>query len=127
MIGFDQWAEEYRILGLADKTRKDDDEEIVLLSQVISHTCNIGYEMQRNVRLMSFNGVSVQNLRHLGELISSSAQKLEANNTDGSTLPFVFEFSGGQVIVLDGYASIRAQNQVINSSRYLNVFIYNLS
>jgi S1-C subfamily serine protease len=112
MTDFDQWSEEYKLLGDADTTRKYEDEEVVLLSQVISHTCNIGYEMQRNTRLLAFNGIQVKNLKHLNSLIIAAGRKQSADALGSVRLPFVFEFAAGQVIVLDGIAALAAQEQI---------------
>lgn len=113
MINFDAWSEEYKLLSLADSTRKEIGQEIVLLSQVISHACNIGYEMQRNTRLLSFNGTPVKNLKHLYSMIQTAKNAHKKLKSKEKSLPFVFEFSEGQVIVLDGEAALNAQTQVI--------------
>ena len=118
MIEFDRWSEEYKVLALAESTSPSEGEEVVLLSQVLSNPCNIGYEMQRNTRLLSFNGNVVKNLKHLYSLIEKSEIDMtaSANNHAGSSdeikAPFVFEFSGGQVIVMDGKAAIEAREQI---------------
>jgi PDZ domain-containing secreted protein len=120
MQNFDVWAEEFKLLALADATCKTEGEEVVLLSQVISHPCNIGYEMQRNTQLLKFNGVAVKNLKHLYDMIYKSKPDtlttLDSNSrediTESARIPFVFEFSGGQVIVMDGPAALSAQEQV---------------
>jgi hypothetical protein len=115
MQNFDAWSEEYKLLALSDSTCKEVDEEIVVLSQVISHACNIGYEMQRNLRLLSFNGVLVKNLKHLYSMIQTAkiAVGVKSAVKGDKNFPFVFVFSEGQVIVLDGEAALNAQDQVL--------------
>ena len=112
MVNFDDWTEELQILSLTDSTCKFEDEEVVLLSQVISHNCNIGYEMQRNIKLVTFNGHTIRNLKHLSFLIQETVNQHLKTNDSNSALPFYFEFSGGQVIVLDGFRALKAQEQV---------------
>ena len=121
---FDLWSDEFQILSKADSTEKKENEEIVLLSQVISHRCNIGYETQRNMQLHSFNGIPVENLSHLQKLkleAYSSIQK--SDRTDTACDSFIFQFSNGQLIVLESAATITAQEQVktndlLTSNRY---------
>merc|ERR1711871_1111307 len=105
------WSEEYKILGHVDRPIQRSDEEIVLLSQVISHTCNIGYEMQRNAWLLSFNGRPVNNLLHLNDMIHSAFKNMDKSR-ESEDFPLVFEFSGGNVIVLDGHAALAAQDEI---------------
>ena len=44
------------------------DQEVVLLSQVLAHSCNIGYETQRNLVLSKCNGELVRSLKHLKQV-----------------------------------------------------------
>ena len=143
------WAQEFKILSLADTMQQEADEEVVLLSQVIAHNCNIGYEMYKNLHLKAFNSVKVKNLRHLKTLLdtleadstistssSTTAKKVSKSSSsktsaiastsnsvisvDGDKsgkkplLPksMVFEFTNGQIIVLDGNQAFRAQAQI---------------
>ena len=145
------WAQEFKILSLADTMQQEADEEVVLLSQVIAHNCNIGYEMYKNLHLKAFNSVKVKNLRHLKTLLdtletetsnSSSGKKgnksstsktntIDSTSSSGEStgsgnsvdsdksskkplLPksMVFEFTNGQIIVLDGNQAFRAQAQI---------------
>jgi hypothetical protein len=94
------WAEEFRIISLVDNKQQKEGEEIVLLSQVIAHACNIGYETHRNLRLVSFNGQKVENLAQLKKDIEKAKTSL------------VFEFSNGQVLVLDSKAALNAREQI---------------
>jgi hypothetical protein len=140
-----RWAQEFKILALADTMQREADEEVVLLSQVIAHSCNIGYEMYKNLQLKAFNGVPVKNLKHLKSLLdvleathgsgsSSTSSSSASSSSAGSktkvvgkaakegkgTTPsttnkpssLVFEFSNGQIIVMDGAGAIRAKDQI---------------
>jgi hypothetical protein len=77
--------------------------EVVLLSHVMSHKCNIGYETNRNLRLLRLNGETVRSLSHLAALVRGC----------GGANSLVFEFSTGQIMVLDAAAAERAQEQVV--------------
>lgn len=96
------WAEEFRLISLIDKKQQKEGEEVVLLSQVIAHACNIGYETHRNLRLVSFNGKHVVNLAQLKKDIEKAKTSL------------VFEFCNGQVLVLDSKAAMNAREQICN-------------
>jgi hypothetical protein len=112
-------------------------EEVVMLSQVIAHSCNIGYEMNKNLQLKSFNSVSIKNLKHLKDLIdafSEEEMKMKAEKegvkegekgskiskkkasssvpSDGVASAMLFEFTNDQVVVLDGSDAVDAKDQV---------------
>jgi len=119
MVDFEGWAEEFRILSLSDNSCKEKDEEIVILSQVISHSCNIGYETYRNMALKSFNDVTVKNLKHLKSLIDEAASMSKKQSSaaakragEGLQTPLVFEFSSNQVIVLEAEKAFAAQREI---------------
>ena len=117
-----------------------------MLSQVIAHSCNIGYEMNKNLHLKSFNNIKIKNLKHLKQLIDEFERKKNTKNTkktikrtkssklieidkkdnsnsdSNSTIvdnsnneesAMVFEFTNGQIVVLDGKEAIEAKDQVI--------------
>lgn len=81
------------------------EQEVVLLSQVIAHSCNVGYERNRNLRLLTVNGESITNLRHLHSFLQTTADRKDVSS-------LVFEFSNGQVMVLDKKSATVAQEQV---------------
>lgn len=59
------------------------DEEVVLLSQVISHNCNIGYELCRNLQLKFINGIRVVNLKQLKQIIDSATNEALSEKISG--------------------------------------------
>ncbi|CAE8611459.1 unnamed protein product [Polarella glacialis] len=75
----EKWRKE-RCNGLSEliesKARESHDEQVVVLSYVLAHTVNLGFQDVRNARLRSFvvDGcpVRVRNLRHLEELVQAS-------------------------------------------------------
>ena len=74
------YAELFKMLSLADSMENIAEEEIVILSQVIAHSCNIGYETAKNLHLKTFNGIHVKNLKHLKQMIDDIA-KVESIST----------------------------------------------
>ena len=111
MGGYEQWGDEFKLLALAQESKMDDIEEVVLLSQVISHSCNIGYETYRNLHLKSFNGERVRSLRHLKALVDELEGKAKCENI-GKDACITLEFANGQIIVLDEKAAVGAQEQI---------------
>lgn len=136
-------------------------QEVVMLSQVLAHTCNIGYEKMRDVVLSKYNGRRIINLRHLKNLIEEdhdyySEQAISSNDdvelynnnfsmpagielkkmtsttkatsrktqrkskpnpssSRGSTAKseqMVFEFSGGQIVVLSRKNALEAREHL---------------
>lgn len=114
-----KWRKE-RCNGLSElmesKEREFDDEQVVVLSYVLAHTVNLGFQDVRNARLRSFTvggeAVRVRNLRHLSELL------------DASTGPYlVFElFARGaglrpDVIILKSEAVAAAEAGLLKRNR----------
>jgi hypothetical protein len=111
-------------------------EEVIVLSQVLAHNANIGYETYKNLHLKSLNGVPVKNLKHLKSLIDSIAKssgedvsgsggsgsaegkakkastKKGAKGRGAGANMMVFEFSNGQMVVIDTAEAFSAQQQV---------------
>ncbi|KAI5068576.1 hypothetical protein GOP47_0016921 [Adiantum capillus-veneris] len=46
-------------------------QEMVLLSQVLAHSVNIGYEDLCHIQALRFNGTKIQNMQHLAQLVDS--------------------------------------------------------
>lgn len=113
MRDFESWTEEYRLLSLADAPQQEKGEEVVVLSQVIAHTCNIGYESIRNMHLKKFNGEVVKNLKQLKTLIDDTYRRGMGKRGGAKKLaPLVFEFHTGIVVVLEAAAALAAQTQI---------------
>jgi hypothetical protein len=94
----DAWGDYYsdsvsHLLGLVHEPLKQRGDEVVVLSQVLAHKSNLGYEHLMDLHLIEFNGVEVRCLRHLQQMI------------DESTEPFMsFQFSPketGRLVVMD--------------------------
>jgi S1-C subfamily serine protease len=56
-------------------------QQIIILSQILSHELTTGYEVIAFLRLMEFNGKEVLNLEHLAEMLDQVA--LHCENPDG--------------------------------------------
>ena len=106
MDNYEEWGEEFKLLALAQEAKKEEGEEIVLLSQVISHSCNVGYETYRNMQLKTYNGVKVKSMKHLKELFGKSNAVAEVQARGDDYITLVFE--NGQVVVLEEPAAVHA-------------------
>eukprot|EP01042_Synura_sphagnicola_P002483 gene2483-2985_t len=118
MAHLDGWSEQFRVLALVGDTQSVAGEEAVILSQVIVNECNVGYETLRNLLLKSFNGHRVLHLRQLKRLVDEAMARV---STSSEKIPMVFEFSSGNLVVVDGLAALRSQEQVgpITNAIYL--------
>lgn len=87
-------------------------EEVVLLSQVIAHHCNIGYESYSNMHLTKFNGENITNIRQLKDRIEELKLRIFSDNTSEKDQYLVFEMSNGRIVVIDAKAAFEAQDQV---------------
>jgi S1-C subfamily serine protease len=105
MDDFELWADEYRLLALADTVKTRPDEEVVMLAMVIAHNCNIGYEKFSNHQLLKFNGEEVRSLRHLKQVVDTA----KASGCE----QLVFEFTSGRFLVLDAKAAFAAQEEIL--------------
>eukprot|EP00929_Paragymnodinium_shiwhaense_P080243 TRINITY_DN41831_c0_g1_i1.p1 TRINITY_DN41831_c0_g1~~TRINITY_DN41831_c0_g1_i1.p1 ORF type:complete len:556 (+),score=134.22 TRINITY_DN41831_c0_g1_i1:72-1739(+) len=102
---------------MESKARDFSDEQIVVLSYVLAHTVNLGFQDVRNSRLRSVvvKGVSqrVRNLKHMAELIDSSEDdsviRLELAARGSGFLP--------GVIVLDRKACKDAEDTILKRNR----------
>ena len=87
----------------------------MILSQVLAHNCNIGYENNRNMVIRSFNGEIVKSLKHLKSMLDTYLEQIQmsaSSNNSISNSNLVFECTNGMVLVLDGIASVEAQKQI---------------
>lgn len=111
---FDDWAFELETLALTGREKSDPSAEVVILSQVLSHTCNIGYETIRNLRAVRLNGEEVLSLAQMQAVVREATSE-----------SLVFEFSTGQVIVLDRAHAMAATDQVPRSicSMYMHDYV----
>lgn len=121
------WSQELRLLSMVEKYCDEPKQEIVLLSQVLSHSCNVGYENFQNMVLKEFNGIPIKNLKQLKDLVDSCLAKTPKNRQNqGQNMglqddlekvednwePMVFEFANGVVAVLDTELAEKAQKEL---------------
>lgn len=65
----------------ASKRQKYIDEDIVILSQILSHEINMGYDNQVYSQVVAVNGTTVRNLRHLAEQICTFVHTQDIQDT----------------------------------------------
>lgn len=95
--------------------KKEKDEQVVILSQVLACDATLGYDDLFNVRVRSFNGTAVRNLAHLAAMVEAAVgAAVDAADSDSDTSPsssparfLRFDLDYDEVIVLDA-ASVPA-------------------
>lgn len=64
-----------KLLALLLHTHKrDSDQQVVVLNQVLACEATLGYEDQHNLQVLRFNGAEVRNLRHLAEMAAACTE-----------------------------------------------------
>jgi len=104
-----QWGKQWdrkapvRLCDLAiNSDLKHPDQQIVLLSQVLVHDVNTGYQHTTNIQVHKFNGVEIQNLQHLVSLVE---------NCRDSYVRFDLEFQ--RVVILDHQLAQQATSEIL--------------
>ncbi|KAJ3669654.1 hypothetical protein LUZ60_011604 [Juncus effusus] len=77
-------------------------EQIVILSQVLAHDVNVGYDDMENQQVVKFNGTAIKNIYHLAHLVDSCKDKY-----------FIFEFEENFLAVLDREESASASPHIL--------------
>ncbi|CAM9441847.1 unnamed protein product [Laminaria digitata] len=90
------------LLSVAEHgVRQGGDDNVVIMTQVLAHEVNVGYEGMSNMQLLEFNGERVKSLEHLVRL------------ADANTDPFLrFDLFRNRVVVLDAAAVPTATAQI---------------
>ncbi|KAJ3340420.1 hypothetical protein HDU93_007027 [Gonapodya sp. JEL0774] len=83
-------------------------QELVLLSQVLAHDSNVGYDFVGNIALTKVNGVMVQNLKHAVQLIEKGIEEGQGAGDDDFSRYVRLDFANSTIIILD--AKVTAQN-----------------
>ena len=96
--------------------------EVVVLTQVLAHRANLGYEHLTNKVLHSFNSERVTSLAHLSELISGAYVGCRGgNSSSGSCSHLRFEFApSDNVVVLEIEAAKAATDEVCDENSVSN-------
>ncbi|KAH7434289.1 hypothetical protein KP509_06G009600 [Ceratopteris richardii] len=61
-------------------------QEMILLSEVLAHSVNIGYEDISHLRALRFNGIKLRNMQHLAQLVDSCKNPFMKFELEHSTL-----------------------------------------
>uniref|UniRef100_A0A0A8YYB5 Protease Do-like PDZ domain-containing protein n=1 Tax=Arundo donax TaxID=35708 RepID=A0A0A8YYB5_ARUDO len=77
-------------------------EQIVIVSQVLAHEVNIGYEHMGNQQVMKLNGTVIKNIHHLAHLVDTCNDKF-----------LTFEFEDDFLVVLDGEEANAASSDIL--------------
>ncbi|CAN6336326.1 unnamed protein product [Urochloa humidicola] len=77
-------------------------EQIVIVSQVLAHEVNIGYEHMGNQQLIKLNGTAVKNIHHLAHLLDTCKDKF-----------LTFEFEDDFLVVLNREEATAASSDIL--------------
>ncbi|AQK42137.1 Protease Do-like 2, chloroplastic-like [Zea mays] len=77
-------------------------EEIVIVSQVLAHEVNIGYEHMGNQQVMKLNGTTIKNIHHLAHLVDTCKDKF-----------LTFEFEDDFLVVLHREEADAASSDIL--------------
>jgi hypothetical protein len=73
----------------------------VVLTEILDHDVNLGYEIFGRQQIVQFNGVPIINLAHLAQMVDAT--------TEGE---MVFMMDRGEIIVLDAPAAHKATGDI---------------
>jgi hypothetical protein len=111
MNNFEAWANEFELLSMMNKPKSSSNEEAVLLSQVIAHNCNIGYESMENMLLSNINGVKITNMQQVKDMIDSIRVRVQKKKIlKPKEKNLMFEFSNHRVVILDAMDAFAAED-----------------
>ncbi|RLN30899.1 protease Do-like 2, chloroplastic [Panicum miliaceum] len=77
-------------------------EQIVIVSQVLAHEVNIGYEHMGNQQVIKLNGTAVKNIHHLAHLVDTCQDKF-----------LTFEFEDDFLVVLHQEEAAAASSDIL--------------
>ncbi|KAL6840923.1 hypothetical protein ACP4OV_029183 [Aristida adscensionis] len=77
-------------------------EQIVIVSQVLAHEVNIGYEHMGNQQVMKLNGTVIKNIHHLAHLVDTCEDKF-----------LTFEFEDDFLVVLHREEAAAASSDIL--------------
>jgi len=93
-----------RLLSLIQSPLQEPEQQLVVLSEVLEHSVNLGYELFHRQHLTLFNGEEIRNLAHLVSLVDACREG-----------EMVFEFDRGEILVLDAGAAHKATQEVAST------------
>jgi len=81
-------------------------QEVVILSAVLVHEINYGYQQMTNLQLLRFNDQKINNLQHLTKLVAANTQ------------PYLrFDFDEHVVLILEAEAAKKAEEEILTRHR----------
>ena len=90
-----------RLLSLIQSHLKEPGQQLVVLSEVLEHSVNLGYDLFHRQHLSRFNNQEIKNLSHLVSLVDACQEG-----------EMVFEFDRDEILVLDAAAAHQATQEV---------------
>jgi len=91
------------------------DHQVVILSQVLASSINIGYHEISNLKVDKFNGIEIRNMFHLKQLIDESTQEFNR-----------FDLALDKVIVVNRIDAFHSNDQVKKEHNIPSLMSYDL-
>jgi hypothetical protein len=94
-----------------NEQKKQANQQVVFLSQVLVHQMTQGYEDYANLRVLSVNGKEINNLQELKEAVDEVVANPPENNC------MIFKFEQNRVLVLDIDAAKQSSEEILDQHR----------
>ena len=102
--------------------RKHPDDEVVVLSQVLAHAVNNGYQGYHDLEVRSVNGHKVKNLRHMKQLVEGVAAEMTPDPKHGGDEPqpdpwIEIMLEGSRLLVIERAGAMEATQEILENFR----------
>lgn len=101
--------------------RKQPDDEVVVLSQVLAHAVNNGYQGYHDLEVRSVNGHKVKNLRHMKELVEGVAEEMISDGDDVARPWIEIMLEGSRLVVIERSVAMEATQEILENFRVSNM------
>lgn len=92
-----------------------------MLSQVLAHAVNNGYQGYHDLEVRSVNGHKVRNLRHMKALVEGVAEEMTQDQADNHTEalhPWIeIMLEGSRLVVIERAAAVEATKEILENFR----------
>eukprot|EP01103_Thecamoeba_quadrilineata_P016489 TRINITY_DN5527_c0_g2_i1.p1 TRINITY_DN5527_c0_g2~~TRINITY_DN5527_c0_g2_i1.p1 ORF type:complete len:570 (-),score=70.77 TRINITY_DN5527_c0_g2_i1:44-1753(-) len=110
-----------RLLDLLENgTKHVEGEEVVVLSQVLAHPANVGYDYLRNIQVHKLNGEKILNLKQLAGIVEDhltkvSTAKIQNEEVEGNLLRYLrFDLGHGESLILNSFEVLEVSPAILS-------------
>jgi S1-C subfamily serine protease len=94
-----------------NELKKQENQQVVFLSQVLVHQMTQGYEDYANMRVLSVNGEEINNLQQLKDAVEKAVSNPPENNC------LIFKFEQNRILVLDIDSAKQYSDEILDQHR----------